>query len=570
MSYTEEVYERVVAQNPGEPEFHQAVKEVLDSLKVVIDKNEEKYRSLSVLERLVEPERIISFRVPWVDDNGKVQVNKGYRVQFNSAIGPYKGGLRFHPTVNQSILKFLGFEQVFKNSLTGLPIGGGKGGSNFDPKGKSDREVMAFCQSFMTELCKYIGADTDVPAGDIGVGGREIGYLFGQYKRVRDLYEGVLTGKGLTYGGSLIRTEATGYGVVYILNELMKDHNDSLDGKTVVVTGSGNVAIYAVQKATQLGAKVIAMCDSNGYIHDPNGINLDIVKDIKEVKRGRIKEYADRVEGATYTEGVGIWNIKCDVYLPCATQNELDLDGVKTLIANGCKYIVEGANMPTTREATDYAMANGVLFLPGKASNAGGVATSALEMRAGGRSAARRIRRLGGHHREGQRHADQAQGRRHPRLRRPRMDGYPSTPLNLSDGTTMTQDGGGEDETDDEKPFAQVGDLEARWHALTGDERTRAETLLQDASDLIRTTCPQWANAKPATLKRIACMAVKRAMQAGPDMSGVTQSTQTAGSYSESLSYANPAGDLYLTTSEKEALGGDGEAWAYDMAGGAA
>ena len=333
MSYTEEVYERVVAQNPGEPEFHQAVKEVLDSLKVVIDKNEEKYRSLSVLERLVEPERIISFRVPWVDDNGKVQVNKGYRVQFNSAIGPYKGGLRFHPTVNQSILKFLGFEQVFKNSLTGLPIGGGKGGSNFDPKGKSDREVMAFCQSFMTELCKYIGADTDVPAGDIGVGGREIGYLFGQYKRVRDLYEGVLTGKGLTYGGSLIRTEATGYGVVYILNELMKDHNDSLDGKTVVVTGSGNVAIYAVQKATQLGAKVVAMCDSNGYIHDPNGINLDVVKDIKEVKRGRIKEYAERVEGATYTEGVGIWNIKCDVYLPCATQNELDLDGVKTLIA---------------------------------------------------------------------------------------------------------------------------------------------------------------------------------------------------------------------------------------------
>ena len=380
MSYTEEVYERVVAQNPGEPEFHQAVKEVLDSLKVVIDKNEEKYRSLSVLERLVEPERIISFRVPWVDDNGKVQVNKGYRVQFNSAIGPYKGGLRFHPTVNQSILKFLGFEQVFKNSLTGLPIGGGKGGSNFDPKGKSDREVMAFCQSFMTELCKYIGADTDVPAGDIGVGGREIGYLFGQYKRVRDLYEGVLTGKGLTYGGSLIRTEATGYGVVYILNELMKDHNDSLDGKTVVVTGSGNVAIYAVHKATQLGAKVVAMCDSNGYIHDPNGINLDVVKDIKEVKRGRIKEYAERVEGATYTEGVGIWNIKCDVYLPCATQNELDLDGVKTLIANGCKYIVEGANMPTTREATDYAMANGVLFLPGKASNAGGVATSALEM----------------------------------------------------------------------------------------------------------------------------------------------------------------------------------------------
>ena len=380
MSYTEEVYERVVAQNPGEPEFHQAVKEVLDSLKVVIDRNEEKYRSLSILERLVEPERIISFRVPWIDDNGNVQINKGYRVQFNSAIGPYKGGLRFHPTVNQSILKFLGFEQVFKNSLTGLPIGGGKGGSNFDPKGKSDREVMAFCQSFMTELSKYIGADTDVPAGDIGVGGREIGFLFGQYKRIRGLYEGVLTGKGLTYGGSLIRTEATGYGVVYILNELMQAHNDSLEGKTVVVTGSGNVAIYAIQKAAQLGAKVVALCDSNGYVYDPNGINLDVVKDIKEVKRGRIKEYADRVEGATYTEGTGIWNIKCDVYLPCATQNELDVDGVKTLIANGCKYIVEGANMPTTREATEYAMANGVLFLPGKASNAGGVATSALEM----------------------------------------------------------------------------------------------------------------------------------------------------------------------------------------------
>ncbi len=380
MSYTEEVYERVVAQNPGEPEFHQAVKEVLDSLKVVIDKNEEEYRRLSILERLVEPERIISFRVPWVDDSGKVQVNKGYRVQFNSAIGPYKGGLRFHPSVNQSILKFLGFEQIFKNSLTGLPIGGGKGGSNFDPKGKSDREVMAFCQSFMTELCKYIGADTDVPAGDIGVGGREIGYLYGQYKRIRDLSEGVLTGKGLTYGGSLVRTQATGYGVVYILDELMKAHNDELSGKTVIVTGSGNVAIYAAEKATQLGAKVVAMCDSNGYIHDSEGIKLDIVKDMKEVKRGRIREYADRVEGASFTEGVGIWNIKCDVYLPCATQNELGLDAVKTLIANGCKYIVEGANMPTTLDATEYAMENGVLFLPGKASNAGGVATSALEM----------------------------------------------------------------------------------------------------------------------------------------------------------------------------------------------
>ncbi|SCH73875.1 NADP-specific glutamate dehydrogenase [uncultured Blautia sp.] len=380
MSYTEEVYERVVAQNPGEPEFHQAVKEVLDSLKVVIDKNEEEYRKLSILERLVEPERIISFKVPWIDDNGTVQVNKGYRVQFNSAIGPYKGGLRFHPSVNQGILKFLGFEQIFKNSLTGLPIGGGKGGSNFDPKGKSDREVMAFCQSFMTELCKYIGADTDVPAGDIGVGGREIGYLFGQYKRIRGLYEGVLTGKGLSFGGSLIRTEATGYGVVYMLNEIAKAHNDSVAGKTIVVTGSGNVAIYAVEKATQLGAKVVAMNDSNGYIYDPNGINLDVVKDIKEVKRGRIKEYADRVEGATYTEGLGIWNIKCDIYLPCATQNELGLDGAKTLVANGCKYVVEGANMPTTLDATTYLQENGVLFMPGKAANAGGVATSALEM----------------------------------------------------------------------------------------------------------------------------------------------------------------------------------------------
>ena len=380
MSYTEEVYERVVAQNPGEPEFHQAVKEVLDSLKVVIDKNEEKYRSVSLLERLVEPERIISFRVPWVDDNGVVQVNKGYRVQFNSAIGPYKGGLRFHPSVNQGILKFLGFEQTFKNSLTGLPIGGGKGGSNFDPKGKSDREVMAFCQSFMTELSKYIGADTDVPAGDIGVGGREIGYLFGQYKRIRGLYEGVLTGKGLSYGGSLIRTQATGYGVVYMLDEIMKAHKDAIAGKTFVVTGSGNVAIYAVEKAQQLGGKVVAMCDSNGFIHDPDGIKLDIVKDIKEVKRGRIKEYADRVEGATYTEGLGIWNIKCDVYLPCATQNELALDGAKALVANGCKYVVEGANMPTTLDATSYLMENGVLFMPGKAANAGGVATSALEM----------------------------------------------------------------------------------------------------------------------------------------------------------------------------------------------
>ncbi len=380
MSYTEEIYERVVAQNPGEPEFHQAVKEVLDSLKLVIDANEEKYRAAGLLERLIEPERIISFKVPWVDDNGKVQVNKGYRVQFNSAIGPYKGGLRFHPSVNQSILKFLGFEQIFKNSLTGMPIGGGKGGSNFDPKGKSDREVMAFCQSFMTELSKYIGADEDVPAGDIGVGGREIGYMYGQYKRLTGLYEGVLTGKGLTWGGSLVRTQATGYGLIYILDAMLKDHGMELAGKTAVISGSGNVAIYACEKAQQLGAKVVALSDSNGYVYDPNGIQLDIVKDIKEVKRGRIKEYAERVEGAVYTEGKGIWTIKCDVALPCATQNELNLDDAKALCANGCKIVAEGANMPTTREATDFILENGFLFLPGKASNAGGVGTSALEM----------------------------------------------------------------------------------------------------------------------------------------------------------------------------------------------
>lgn len=380
MSYTEEIYNRVVAQNPGEPEFHQAVKEVLDSLKLVIDANEEKYRAVSLLERLVEPERIISFKVPWVDDNGKVQVNKGYRVQFNSAIGPYKGGLRFHPSVNQGILKFLGFEQTFKNSLTGLPIGGGKGGSNFDPKGKSDREVMAFCQSFMTELSKYIGADQDVPAGDIGVGGREIGYLYGQYKRVTGLYEGVFTGKGLTWGGSLVRTQATGYGLIYILDAMLKDHSMELAGKTVVVSGSGNVAIYAVEKAQQLGAKVVAMSDSNGYIYDAEGIRLDVVKEIKEVRRGRIKEYAVAVPGSVYTEGKGIWSVKCDIALPCATQNELNLDDAKTLKANGCAVIAEGANMPTTREATDFILDSDMLFLPGKASNAGGVGTSALEM----------------------------------------------------------------------------------------------------------------------------------------------------------------------------------------------
>ena len=380
MSYTEEVYARVVEQNPGEPEFHQAVKEVLESLKVVIDANEEEYRSMALLERLVEPERIISFRVPWVDDNGQVQVNKGYRVQFNSAIGPYKGGLRFHPSVNQGILKFLGFEQIFKNSLTGLPIGGGKGGSNFDPKGKSDNEVMRFCQSFMTELSKYIGADMDVPAGDIGVDGREIGYLFGQYKRNRGLYEGVLTGKGLTFGGSLVRTQATGYGLVYITDELLKHNGKSFEGQTVVVSGSGNVAIYAVEKVTQLGGKVVAMSDSNGYIYDENGINLDVIKDIKEVRRGRIKEYVEEVPSAVYTEGKGIWNIKCDIALPCATQNELNLDDAKALVANGCYCVCEGANMPTTLDATEYLQANKVLFMPGKASNAGGVATSALEM----------------------------------------------------------------------------------------------------------------------------------------------------------------------------------------------
>ena len=380
MSYVDEIYAKVVEQNPGEAEFHQAVKEVLDSLRLVIDANEEKYRSVSLLERLVEPERIISFRVPWVDDKGNVQVNKGYRVQFNSAIGPYKGGLRLHPSVNQGILKFLGFEQVFKNSLTGLPIGGGKGGSNFDPKGKSDREVMAFCQSFMTELYKYIGADQDVPAGDIGVGGREIGFLYGQYKRLTGLYEGVLTGKGLTYGGSLARTQATGYGLIYILDEMLKHNNKELAGKTVLISGSGNVEIYATEKAQQLGAKVVAMSDSNGYVYDKDGIKLDIVKQIKEVRRGRIKEYVAEVPTAVYTEGKGIWTVPCDIALPCATQNELNLEDAKALKANGCFCVAEGANMPSTREATDFFLENGMLFMPGKAANAGGVATSALEM----------------------------------------------------------------------------------------------------------------------------------------------------------------------------------------------
>ena len=380
MSYVDEVYDRVVKQNPGEVEFHQAVKEVLDSLRIVIEANEEKFRKAALLERLVEPERIISFRVPWVDDNGQVRVNKGFRVQFNSAIGPYKGGLRLHPSVNQGILKFLGFEQTFKNSLTGLPIGGGKGGSDFDPKGKSDREVMAFCQSFMTELSKYIGADQDVPAGDIGVGAREIGFLYGQYKRMTGLYEGVLTGKGLTYGGSLVRTQATGYGLIYILDEMLRHNGKELEGKSVVISGSGNVAIYASEKAIQLGAKVVALSDSNGYIYDKNGIRLEVIKEIKEVRRGRIKEYADEVASAVYTEGKGIWTIPCDIALPCATQNELNLDDAKALKANGCFAVAEGANMPSTREATDFFLENGMLFMPGKAANAGGVATSALEM----------------------------------------------------------------------------------------------------------------------------------------------------------------------------------------------
>ncbi len=379
MSYVDEIYNRVVEQNPGEPEFHQAVKEVLDSLKLVIDANEEKYRKAGVLERFTEPERIVSFKVPWVDDKGNVQVNKGYRVQFNSAIGPYKGGLRFHPSVNQSILKFLGFEQTLKNSLTGLPMGGGKGGSNFDPKGKSDREIMAFCQSFMTELYRHIGKDTDIPAGDIGVGGREVGYMFGQYKRLTGLYEGVLTGKGLTFGGSLARTQATGYGLIYILDEMLKHNGKTLEGQRVLVSGSGNVAIYATEKAQQLGAKVIAMSDSNGYIYDKDGIKLDVVKEIKEVRRGRIKEYADAVPGAVYTEGKGIWTVPCDIALPCATQNELNLDDAKALKATGCFAVAEGANMPSTREATDFFLANGMLFMPGKAANAGGVATSGLE-----------------------------------------------------------------------------------------------------------------------------------------------------------------------------------------------
>lgn len=380
MSYVDEVYEKVVAKNAAEPEFLQAVKEVLDSLRPVIDANEELYRKEALLERLVEPDRQIKFRVPWVDDKGQVQVNTGYRVQFNNSIGPYKGGLRFHPSVYLGIIKFLGFEQIFKNSLTGLPIGGGKGGSDFDPKGKSDREVMAFCQSFMTELYRHIGADQDVPAGDIGVGGREIGYMYGQYKRITKSYEGVLTGKGLSYGGSLARTQATGYGLLYITDELMKDHGDSLKDKTIVVSGSGNVAIYAIEKAQQLGGKPVTCSDSTGWIYDSEGIDVELLKEVKEVKRARLTEYAAARPSAQYHEGKGVWSIKCDVALPCATQNELLLDDAKALVANGVKAVAEGANMPTSLDATEYLQQNGVYFVPGKAANAGGVATSALEM----------------------------------------------------------------------------------------------------------------------------------------------------------------------------------------------
>ena len=379
MGYVDEVLELVSKKNADQPEFLQAVTEVLNTLRPVVDANEELYRSNAILERITEPDRVLMFRVPWVDDKGQVQVNRGFRVQFNNAIGPYKGGLRLHPSVNLGIIKFLGFEQIFKNSLTSLPIGGGKGGSDFDPKGKSDREIMAFCQSFMTELYRHIGKDTDVPAGDIGVGGREIGYLFGQYKRMTGLYEGVLTGKGLTFGGSLARTQATGYGLVYMLDEMLKHNGKEIAGKTVLVSGSGNVAIYAVEKAQQYGAKVVAMSDSNGYIYDADGIKLDVVKEIKEVRRGRIKEYADAVPTAVYTEGKGIWTIPCDIALPCATQNELNLDDAKALLANGCFAVAEGANMPSTREATDLFVEKKILFMPGKAANAGGVATSGLE-----------------------------------------------------------------------------------------------------------------------------------------------------------------------------------------------
>ena len=380
MSYVDEILALVEEKNAGQPEFLQAVKEVLDSIRPVIERNEETYRREAILERLVEPERQVKFRVPWVDDNGQVQVNRGYRVEFNSAIGPYKGGLRFHPSVNIGILKFLGFEQIFKNSLTGLPIGGGKGGSDFDPKGKSDREVMAFCQSFMTELCRHIGENTDVPAGDIGVGGREIGYMYGQYRRIRNSYDSVLTGKGITFGGSLARTEATGYGVLYLTQELLKINGIDIAGKTCVVSGAGNVATYAIQKAWQLGAKPVTCSDSTGWVYDPDGIDVEALREIKEVKRARLTEYRNYRPDSEYHEGKGVWSVKADIALPCATQNELGLDDAKALVANGVIAVCEGANMPTTPEATEYLQENNVIFAPGKAANAGGVATSALEM----------------------------------------------------------------------------------------------------------------------------------------------------------------------------------------------
>ena len=384
MSYSEEVYASLAAKHAGEPEFLEAAKRVLKSIAPAVDANEELYRKNGLLERLTEPERIITFRVPWQDDSGKIHVNLGYRVQFNSAIGPYKGGLRFHPSVNQSILKFLGFEQVFKNSLTGLPIGGGKGGSDFDPKGKSDAEVMRFCQSFMTELYKYIGPDQDVPAGDIGVGGREIGYLYGQYKRITGQYQGVLTGKGLSFGGSLARPEATGYGLVYITEEMARGAGKELAGKTVVISGSGNVAQYACRKAQELGAKVVTMSDSNGYIYDPDGIQLDVVLEIKQGHRGRIREYLEKVPTAQYFEGQKPWGVKCDIALPCATQNEISGKDAKTLIEHGCWCVAEGANMPSDADAVDAyeaaRVSSGFLYMPGKAANAGGVAVSALEM----------------------------------------------------------------------------------------------------------------------------------------------------------------------------------------------
>ena len=380
MSYVDEVLERVKTKNASEPEFLQAVDEVLESLRPVIEANEEKYRKEALLERLTEPDRQFKFRVPWVDDKGQVQVNTGYRVQFNNSIGPYKGGLRLHPSVNIGIIKFLGFEQIFKNSLTGLPIGGGKGGSDFDPKGKSDREVMAFCQSFMTELCKYIGADVDVPAGDIGTGAREIGFMFGQYKRIRGMYEGVLTGKGLSYGGSLARTEATGYGLLYMTEELLKCHGTDIAGKTIAVSGAGNVAIYAIQKAQQLGGKPVTCSDSTGWIYDPEGIDVALLKEVKEVKRARLTEYAAARPSAQYHEGRGVWSVKCDVALPCATQNELHIEDAKQLVANGCMAVCEGANMPSTPEAIRVFQEAKILYAPGKAANAGGVSVSGLEM----------------------------------------------------------------------------------------------------------------------------------------------------------------------------------------------